>query len=56
MTRVRPATLLRAMSDATVGTAIVMIHLVLADRERARAAREPAARIGGDGPASSRFR
>jgi hypothetical protein len=34
--RVYPAKLLRAMSDATVGTAIVMVHLVLADRERAR--------------------
>jgi hypothetical protein len=34
--RAYPATLLRAMSDATIGTAIVMVHLVLADRERSR--------------------
>lgn len=38
--RVAPAKLLRAMSDATVGTAIVMLHLVLADRDRARFVRD----------------
>jgi hypothetical protein len=26
--------LLRAVSDATIGTAIVMVHMMLADRER----------------------
>lgn len=38
--RIGPARLLRAMSDATVGTAIVMVHLVLADRERVRPRRD----------------
>lgn len=37
--RVYPGKLLRAMSDATLGTAIVMMHLVLADRARARSDR-----------------
>jgi hypothetical protein len=31
-----PAKLLDAVSDATIGTAIVMVHLLLADRLRAR--------------------
>lgn len=42
--RVGPAKLLRAMSDATLGTAIVMIHLVLAERDRARSVRDSALR------------
>jgi hypothetical protein len=29
-----PGKLLRAVSDVTVGTAIVMVHVMLADRER----------------------
>lgn len=35
--RTLPAKLLSAFSDATIGTAIVMVHLVLADRDRVRA-------------------
>jgi hypothetical protein len=31
-----PGKLLRAVSDVTVGTAIVMVHVMLADRERSR--------------------
>jgi hypothetical protein len=34
--RAFPGKLLRAVSDATIGTAIVMVHMVLADRERHR--------------------
>jgi hypothetical protein len=41
--RALSARLLGAVSDATIGTAIVMVHLVLAGRGRARA------RGGGDG-------
>jgi hypothetical protein len=29
-----PGKLIRAVSDVTVGTAIVMVHVMLADRER----------------------
>jgi hypothetical protein len=34
--RALPAKLLRAVSDATIGTVIVMAHVVLAERERVR--------------------
>jgi hypothetical protein len=34
--RVLPSKLLRAVSDATIGTAIVMAHVLLAERERVR--------------------
>jgi hypothetical protein len=37
-----PGRLLGAVSDATIGTAIVMVHLVMADRDRVR--RSPLAR------------
>jgi len=37
-----PGKLLRSVSAATIGTAIVMMHLVLAERERARRQAESA--------------
>ena len=42
--RTLPAKLLGAFSDATIGAAIVMVHLVLADRDRARAIQHKATR------------
>lgn len=36
--RALPGKLLRTLSDATVGTAIVMVHLLLAERDRQRSA------------------
>lgn len=42
--RTLPAKLLGAFSDATIGTAIVMMHLVLADRDRLRAMQREATR------------
>lgn len=39
-----PAKVLDAVSDATIGTAIVMVHRVLADRDRVRARRAREAR------------
>jgi hypothetical protein len=35
-----PAKLLGAVSDATIGTAIVMLRVALAERERERARRD----------------
>ena len=35
--RALPGKLIRAVSDATIGTAIVIVHVLLADRERHRA-------------------
>lgn len=43
--RVHPARLLRVVSDATIGTAIVMVHLVLADRHRVRMASDTRPRM-----------
>ncbi|HTL36587.1 MAG TPA: hypothetical protein VL326_25815 [Kofleriaceae bacterium] len=42
--RTLPTKLLSAFSDATIGTAIVMVHLVLADRDRVRTMQREAAR------------
>ena len=49
--RTRPTKLLGALSDATIGTAIVMVHLVLADRDRVRAMQREATRAGRENPA-----
>lgn len=41
--RALPAKLLGAVSDATIGTAIVMFHVLLAEREREHASWRPPA-------------